>query len=53
MNPQQGLLVHTNYPPTIFDQRRYYEDPILRQMADNPDKYGGELDDSTGYMEAA
>ncbi len=52
---EQGILVHTNYPPTLFDQRRYYKDPVLRAMADDPDKHTDPLDDfgPPSFMEAA
>jgi type IV secretion system protein VirD4 len=35
LGEEQGLLVHTFYPPAVFKQRRYYKDPALRAMADN------------------
>jgi type IV secretory pathway TraG/TraD family ATPase VirD4 len=35
LGEEQGLLVHTRYPPAVFKQRRYYKDPALRAMADN------------------
>lgn len=38
LGEEEGVLIHTNFPPTVFKQRRYYKDPILREMADNPDK---------------
>jgi len=38
LGENQGLLVHKDSPPALFKQRRYYEDPTLRAMADNPDK---------------
>jgi type IV secretory pathway TraG/TraD family ATPase VirD4 len=39
LGDEQGLLVHTKYPPAIFKQRRYYKDPALRAMADGPGKH--------------
>jgi type IV secretion system protein VirD4 len=29
----EGLLIHTDYPPTFYRQRRYYKDPALRRLA--------------------
>jgi type IV secretory pathway TraG/TraD family ATPase VirD4 len=53
ISDEQGILIHSNFPVTVFDQRRYYKDPILREMADDPDKTTEPLDVASGYPEAA
>ena len=32
----QGLLIHTDFAPVFYKQRRYYTDPRLRQLANPP-----------------
>jgi type IV secretion system protein VirD4 len=32
----QGLLIHTDFAPVFYKQRRYYADPRLRQLANPP-----------------
>lgn len=39
LRDDEGILVHTNLPPTVFRQRRYYQDRTLRHLADRPDQY--------------
>ncbi|MHB8696312.1 MAG: type IV secretory system conjugative DNA transfer family protein [Solirubrobacteraceae bacterium] len=29
----EGLLIHTHQPPTFYRQRRYYDDPSLKELA--------------------
>ena len=41
LGEEQGILVHTQYPPALFKQRRYYKDPTLRRLADHPDPTTG------------
>ena len=33
MSSGEGLLVHTDQPPTFYRQRRYYNDPTLRTLS--------------------
>ena len=36
LHENEGILVHGNLPPTVFKQRRYYNDPTLKELADKP-----------------
>jgi type IV secretion system protein VirD4 len=33
MSSGEGLLIHTDQPPTFYRQRRYYNDPTLRTLS--------------------